>query len=447
MSTEVDFSLTFYTVPLNDLKMKAGLLLFILLVSSSLGFAVGLSLVEINGNTYSNITKVYISGGNRVVLLYPDGGTSAKLNDVPQKFLVSWGISQEEQGAVKAASLDSAIRNGSFRYVNGIVYDIRKSQSGWVSFNSVKMFQITDDGSLVDTTPGSSSYTLIFVKNLPNTIGDKDFVSFTVIADGTYSYINKLGDSRTVRQYNFGRICSRDEIPASVLAGDKAFDASPIRGKPAVDVLGKLPESDDLVASGSGFFISSDGYFITNDHVVRNARKVKVKIGTNDWSAVVLREDVTNDLALLKVNGTFKALPISAGDATLGQPVFTIGFPDIKLQGTEPKYTDGKISSLAGLRDDPLEYQVSVPVQPGNSGGPLVDQVGNVCGVIVARLDDMAALASVGSLPQNVNYAIKGSVLRKFLAQSPEIKQAVADDTDGNAVNSVRNSVAIVLVY
>ena len=106
----------------------------------------------------------------------------------------------------------------------------------------------------------------------------------------------------------------------------------------------------------------------------------------------------------------------------LDQAVFTIGFPDIKLQGTEPKYTDGKISSSSGIQDDPNQFQISVPVQPGNSGGPLVDFSGEVRGVIVARLNEIAALRSTGTLPQNVNYAIKSSVLRQFLSQFPYLQ-------------------------
>jgi serine protease Do len=172
-----------------------------------------------------------------------------------------------------------------------------------------------------------------------------------------------------------------------------------------------------------------------------------LKLGSTVLPATVVREDSADDLALLKVQGQFKALGISTADADLGQEVFTIGFPDIRLQGTEPKYTDGKVSSLAGLKDDPTEYQVSVPVQPGNSGGPLVDTAGNVRGVIVARLDDMAALRSVGSLPQNVNYAIKGSVLRDFAAQSPELKLVPESTATTGAVDLVRQAVAIVLVY
>lgn len=413
----------------------------------------GIPTIELNGNSYSNISKVYLSG-NRVIILCPGGGTSATLDKLPRDFLESWGIGQSQQDAAKAAAaedeskaLDRAIRQGLFRKVHGMVYDLRKPQTGWLRFRGVRVYQIVDDGALIDSAPDADSTLPIFVRHLPDTIGDEDYISFTAMPDGTYNFINKLGDERTVRAYDAGEPCERAEIPETVLDGKKAIDALSPEGMPEENVLAKLPESDDLEVSGSGFFVSADGYFVTNDHVVRNAHRVKLKMGGNVLSAAVVREDATNDLALLKAEGQFKALAVSPTDADLGQEVFTIGFPDIRLQGTEPKYTDGRVSSLAGLKDDPTEYQVSVPVQPGNSGGPLVDATGNVRGVIVARLDDLAALRSVGSIPQNVNYAVKGSVLRDFLAQSPVIKPAPQNASATGAVDLVRQAVAIVLVY
>jgi S1-C subfamily serine protease len=219
-------------------------------------------------------------------------------------------------------------------------------------------------------------------------------------------------------------------------------------GSPDRDVLASLPEGSDLKANGSGFFITADGYFVTNYHVVKDANSVKIKNGDDVYAAKIVHVDEDNDLALLKVSGQFKPLSIFTNDVQLGEGVFTIGFPDILLQGTQPKYTDGKISSLAGLQDDPKDYQVSVPVQPGNSGGPLVDMNGSVVGIIVAKLDNMAALSSSGDLPQNVNYAIKARCLSDFLAQFPEVKMdPVKTGSVDSVVQATQRSVAIVLIY
>ena len=89
----------------------------------------------------------------------------------------------------------------------------------------------------------------------------------------------------------------------------------------------------------------------------------------------------------------------------LGGTVATVGFPDIGLQGFAPKLAKGEIASLAGAADDPRYFQISLPVQPGNSGGALVDARGNVVGIVAAKLDASAALAATGSLPENVNFA------------------------------------------
>ena len=175
--------------------------------------------------------------------------------------------------------------------------------------------------------------------------------------------------------------------------------------------------------------------------------------------ATLVKADKRNDLAVLKVTGTasrtfrFSALSLAAGSQTqLGQPVFTIGFPNPDVQGTEPKLTRGEISSLAGMKDDPRHFQISVPVQPGNSGGPLVDLNGNVVGIVSMRLGDLRALKLTGALPQNVNYAIKSSVLSRLLEGVPETSSRLksvegADRKFEEIVKQVEDAVAIVLGY
>lgn len=177
---------------------------------------------------------------------------------------------------------------------------------------------------------------------------------------------------------------------------------------------------------GSGFFISPDGWLVTNRHVVRNAEKVDLRTsGGEIVPAKVVARDPKNDLALLKADVKSPAwLPVSEGskELELGNTVFTIGFPNPVMQGLEPKYTDGRISSRAGMMDDEAFYQISVPVQPGNSGGPLIDvESGWAVGVITLRLDRTAD----GRAADNVSYALKGAVLHKFVAGTPEAVQAV----------------------
>jgi S1-C subfamily serine protease len=173
----------------------------------------------------------------------------------------------------------------------------------------------------------------------------------------------------------------------------------------------EAPASEGLqFGFGSGVFVTQEGHLLTAAHVVENAAKVKARLNEETLEAEIIAIDHPNDVALLKVDAKVDAAPVrSSAGVELGNQVFTIGFPNMLLQGTEPKFTEGTISSTSGMRDDPRQFQVSVQVQPGNSGGALFDDNGNVVGLVVARLDDEATSQLTGSLPQNVNYAVKSS--------------------------------------
>jgi TPR repeat protein len=206
-------------------------------------------------------------------------------------------------------------------------------------------------------------------------------------------------------------------------------------------------------ASGTGFFITDDGYLISNNHVVKDATKVRLLTSAGLIDAKVVQVDAANDLALLKTEGKFSSLPISSSrSAQLGGTVATIGFPDIGLQGFAPKLAKGEIASLSGAADDPRYFQISVPVQPGNSGGALVDDRGNVIGIVSAKLDASVALAASGSLPENVNYAVKSSLLLSFLESVPAVSAKLkapntADEKFSDVVKSAKDAAVLVLVY
>jgi S1-C subfamily serine protease len=179
---------------------------------------------------------------------------------------------------------------------------------------------------------------------------------------------------------------------------------------PSPAVAENQPEEGRMFGSGSGVFVTREGHLLTAAHVVVGARSVMAKLGDKTLNAEILAVDEPNDVALLKVDAKVDAAPVRASAGVeLGNQVFTIGFPNMLLQGAEPKFTEGTISSTSGMRDDPRQFQVSVQVQPGNSGGALFDDNGNVVGLVVARLDDEATSQLTGSLPQNVNYAVKSS--------------------------------------
>jgi S1-C subfamily serine protease len=207
-------------------------------------------------------------------------------------------------------------------------------------------------------------------------------------------------------------------------------------------------------AMGTGFFITDDGYLLTCFHVVNNATSIMVGTTHGLFPAELVQSDPVKDVALLKVTGSFASLPlVSSNTVRLGESVFTIGFPNPNVQGLQPKLTRGDISGLSGAQDDPDQYQISVPVQPGNSGGALLDENGNVVGIVATRLSDWAAVATSGMTAENVNYAVKSSCAKTFLDAASEwpvkLKSPHLSSDDrkfDDVVQASQDAVALVLV-
>jgi S1-C subfamily serine protease len=180
------------------------------------------------------------------------------------------------------------------------------------------------------------------------------------------------------------------------------------------------------VYSGTGFMFGSKDYVITNWHVIRGAKNIKVKfLNGEKINAEVILKDSKNDIAFLKLDRSPKlpASSLKVGDSSnvrMGDKVFTIGYPAHWVMGKNPKYTEGVVNALSGIKDDPTVFQISAQIQPGNSGGPIFDQSGNIIGIAQASLDPQLATESIGALPQNVNYAIKSTYIKKLFPMLPE---------------------------
>jgi len=206
-------------------------------------------------------------------------------------------------------------------------------------------------------------------------------------------------------------------------------------------------------STGTGFFITDNGYLITNQHVASEGAAVRVLTSNGAIEAKVVKVDKANDLALLKADGKFNSLPvISSRGVRLGATAATVGFPNVGLQGFSPKLAKGEVASLAGAQDDARHFQISVPVQPGNSGGALVDERGNVIGVVKGGLSQKAAIATSGTLAENVNYAVKSSYLLSFLESVPEVsaklKEPITTDRKfEDVIKDVGQAAVLVLVY
>ncbi|HYZ31808.1 MAG TPA: serine protease [Crenalkalicoccus sp.] len=174
------------------------------------------------------------------------------------------------------------------------------------------------------------------------------------------------------------------------------------------------------VSSGTGFIVARS-QILTNHHVVEGCAEMRVKTASGaELPGTVAATDEQRDLALLTVHGDpGPPLSFRSGPAVRrGEGVVTYGFPLAGLLSSGPTLTTGDVSALSGLRDNPRQYQISAPVQPGNSGGPLLDYAGNVAGVVVSKLNAQRIAQNTGDIPQNVNFAVKAEEAVEFLRRN-----------------------------
>ena len=183
-------------------------------------------------------------------------------------------------------------------------------------------------------------------------------------------------------------------------------------------------------STGSGFRVSGQGHVLTNAHVVRGCTEVRMPPA--GAAQVAARED-SSDLAQLQAPaGTARAVAkLRQGRGIRpGASVVVVGYPLRGLLASEANVSTGAVSALAGPGDDRRLIQITAPVQPGNSGGPVLDAAGNVVGVVVAKLDAIRIARSTGDIPQNVNFAISAGATRAFLdAEGVPYETAPSDDT------------------
>lgn len=197
--------------------------------------------------------------------------------------------------------------------------------------------------------------------------------------------------------------------------------------------------------TGTGFALKN-GYIITNNHVVENSSSISV-LGVNgdhktEFTATIIATDKKNDLAIIKINDSrfkgFTNVPYAVVNrqCEVGEDVFVLGYPLTTYMGEEIKLTNGIISSRSGYQGDITTYQISAPLQPGNSGGPMFDKNGNVVGIVNAGIPGA----------ENVGYAIKSSYLFNLVGSVtstsiiPQTNRVVGSALS-DKVKAVKNSV------
>lgn len=167
--------------------------------------------------------------------------------------------------------------------------------------------------------------------------------------------------------------------------------------------------------AGSGFYVSRSGHVLTNAHVVEQCREVRIP--PTGIAEIVARDDAS-DLALLKNDMANQPTPAFFRGGRGVQPgaaIVVIGFPLQGFIASGPSVTTGIISSLAGPSNDRRLFQMTAPIHPGSSGGPVLDDAGNVVGVATAKLDPFVVARETGDIPQNINFAVSAGIARAFL--------------------------------
>jgi S1-C subfamily serine protease len=181
-----------------------------------------------------------------------------------------------------------------------------------------------------------------------------------------------------------------------------------------------LPEtkkSESTATTGTAFLVNTQGHLLTNAHVVNQCKTINVYSENTTTLAEIVARDEKNDMAIIKTDVWSYAKPMqfSKQGVGLGQDIYAIGYPLPTLLALDLQMTKGNVSALAGLGNDSRFYQISAPVQSGNSGGPLVNGYGLVSGMVTSKANLVKVKEMTGDFPQNVNFAIKESQLKNYL--------------------------------
>lgn len=274
---------------------------------------------------------------------------------------------------------------------------------------------------------------------------DKEFyIGVTGITFGIVTAFGLMPVGATEEHYIVfadGRVLSWDSPPQVGAKQAKAKTPPPAQSSDE----GPQAITAREVVTGTGFSIGQ-GYFFTNYHVVAGVTNVTLHHQGEEIAATVALRDQANDLALLKASKDFTkkmgmrlegplALDgLRLGDASKvkqGDRVWTLGFPLAAVLGEKPVLSEGAISSLYGPGEDPRLLQISAPIQPGNSGGPLLNSQGEVIGITMSTLDALQIFKITGAVPQNVNFAVKINYAKSLVSMLPnsEVFEAAVSHT------------------
>ncbi|WP_081688594.1 serine protease [Inquilinus limosus] len=223
--------------------------------------------------------------------------------------------------------------------------------------------------------------------------------------------------------YPFGYDTPQEKptYPTLLAIADKLDPPAPESSTVAAAAPAQPTEPPKTTSSGTGFVISRDGYIVTNRHVVEGCKSFTF----DGKPADLVTADPKRDLALLRTSDRFPtSIPLrETVKVDLGEAVIVLGYPYRTILSTGLNVTDGIVTSLSGPADAPYLFQLNAQVQPGSSGGPIVDDRAQLIGVVVSRAPDLAVVSATGTVPQNMNFGIRGELLSSFLLENGVIAE------------------------
>lgn len=251
--------------------------------------------------------------------------------------------------------------------------------------------------------------------------------SVTGLYTGVYRMGSKDERQATFRLSDGGNLLSMNWNAVNLL---EDREATAIRTYPA----DSRTADEGKTSTGTGFFVSGGGLVLTAYHVVEDSSQIVVVDSSGiEHPAELLRYSKANDLAVLQTAASereFLRLG-TAGDLRVGGKIFTMGYPASGILGGEVKYSDGAVASTSGVEGEQSLFQMTIPIQPGNSGGAVVNAEGSVVGIVTSSAAILPFLRSTGSLPQNVNWAVKAEYARLLVGEmSGEDRSSQSDPVD-----------------
>jgi S1-C subfamily serine protease len=322
------------------------------------------------------------------------------------------------------------------QYIEGNYTELSKGTASATSDYDYNYFDYNSNGK--NKKAGNETYYELFLMSYKDTV--QLFVGYTPV----YKTASFKGSGNFIGY----QVAPNSAVKVKELAITKSIEAPFV----SADIDTKTMKNKAWKSTGSGFVVSTDGYIVTNHHVVDGANEMEVDLiregNVVSYKCDVILKDEKSDLAVIKINDptfkNFKAIPytIQTRLEEVGTNVYALGYPfAMSTLGNELKYTEGSINARTGMDGNILAYQVSAPVQPGNSGGPLLDYDGNIIGVINSKL----------FYADNVAFAVKANYILNLLYLLPQYPDYPAATTlkgksPADQVNIMREYVPLIKV-